>query len=137
MFNPELLRIFVQNNPMDKKNREFIVSNKLREMGTALVLEGIEIKSDSLTHVGTMISLISTIMLNDVDRFVFSQLCSMFSAKKILENIDEFPELKRYNDYLMGKDTENTTPETPKKIRKGARKPKNGPDNPETNNDEK
>ena len=76
---------------MSKKqdNRHLVVSSKLIEMGNALMKEGYESKDFSITQTGTFLILIGGILFSEEDVKSFGQICSMFSSKKILDNLEE------------------------------------------------
>jgi len=75
---------------MDEQNiRRLEISTKLMEMGQALVKEGQTNKDYNLVQIGSFITLISGLMLDEKDLYLFGQICSMFSAKKILESMEQ------------------------------------------------
>lgn len=120
---------------MNKNNeaRRIELSNKILQMGQALIKEGSNQQDVTIVQSGTAMLLISTLFLNERDMFIFSELCSMFTAKKILdeaENIDP-KESENFARMLMG--NRATAPEAKKEEepkKKRGRKPKGG--TPET-----
>lgn len=64
-------------------------------MGQALMNEGIDDKDFTIAQAGSFMILMGGIMFDENDILLFSQLCGMFSAKKILDNMD------RTNDGLL------------------------------------
>lgn len=77
---------------MTNKARRIELSNKFVDMGKALLNEGYEIKDYSVTQSGTMILLLAGLMMDQDDMIIFAELCSMFSAKKILMGLDDSQE---------------------------------------------
>lgn len=63
-------------------------SAKFVQMGQALMKEGDDVKDNGLALMGTILIFMGGIMLEDEDIFKFSELISMFSAKKMLENME-------------------------------------------------
>ena len=88
---------------MSKKqdNRHLVISSKLIEMGNALMKEGYESKDFSITQTGTFLILIGGVLFSEEDVKLFGQLCSMFSSKKILDNLEE--DNSTIGDYLRNK----------------------------------
>jgi hypothetical protein len=77
-------------------DRHLELSGKFIEMGQALVAEGRKDKDYVITSAGTFFTLIGGLMYDEKDVSLFAEICSMFSAKKVLENMD--------NDLDMVKD---------------------------------
>jgi hypothetical protein len=79
---------------MNEKNktmeRRIELSNKFIEMGRSLIKEGNEINDYSITQSGNFLILISGIILEEKDSVEFANLCAMFSAKKLMENMGDF-----------------------------------------------
>ena len=115
---------------MQNETRRLELSDKLKQMGHALLKEGTTNNDFTVAQSGTIMILTSTLLLSDEDMFIFSELCSMFSAKKILdeqENIDPI-EKEIFKNLLAKKKMEaeaKKNAEAPKK-RRGGRKPKDG-----------
>ena len=74
---------------MEDKNldRHLDLSSKLIEMGKALIKEGREINDYSITQTGGFLILVGGVILEVDDVFIFGQLCSMFSAKKLVDRM--------------------------------------------------
>jgi len=70
------------------EKRKYDLSIKLIQMGQALVTEGKSKKDYSITQVGNILTMCSTLVLNEVDTYEFATLCSMFSSKKILDDLE-------------------------------------------------
>lgn len=70
------------------KDRHLELSGKFIEMGQALVAEGRKDKDYVITSAGTFFTLIGGLMYDEKDVSLFAEICSMFSAKKVLENMD-------------------------------------------------
>jgi hypothetical protein len=69
-------------------DRHLELSGKFIEMGQALVTEGRNDKDYVITSAGTFFTLIGGLMYDEKDVSLFAEICSMFSAKKVLENMD-------------------------------------------------
>lgn len=69
-------------------NRRLDLSSKFIEMGQALMMEGKENKDYAVSQTGTFLILIGGILFDENDVQLFGQLCSMFSAKKVLDNME-------------------------------------------------
>jgi hypothetical protein len=93
------------------KDRHMELSSKFIEMGRALLKEGEESNDYSITQIGSVMILIGGLMFDDEDVYEFSSLCSMFSAKKLLENMEnnnhdfiryikEKAESESYDDFI-------------------------------------
>jgi len=109
------------------------VSDKLLKMGTALTKEGIDCEDHNVAEVGTTMVMLSAIILDDKDMFIFSEMCAMFTAKKILDDMDS-KKISEHQNLLKSLLTEikGSTDEAPKeKPEKKVRKPrkKNTDDN--------
>jgi len=74
---------------MDKRtDRRLEISSKLIEMGNALIIEGKENKDFAISHTGSFLAFISTLMFDESDARLFGEICCMFSAKKMLQNLE-------------------------------------------------
>ena len=74
---------------MDKKiDRRLEISSKLIEMGNALIIEGKKNNDFTITQTGAFLIFMGGMMFDENDIQLFGQLCSMFSAKKILDNLE-------------------------------------------------
>lgn len=73
----------------NKLERRLELSSKFLKMGQSLIEEGGKINDYSIAQSGSIMILLAGLMFDEDDMFLFSELCSMFSSKKILENIDE------------------------------------------------
>lgn len=122
---------------MENETRRTELSGKIKQMGQALINEGTGGKDYTVAQSGTIMLLISKLIVNDEDMFIFSELCAMFAAKRILEEGTDTEKLeKKILAQLLlkkkmveqKKDTpeakNNESNEQPKK-RRGGRKPKN------------
>lgn len=71
-----------------EKDRQLEVSSKLIEMGNALMTEGRADNDFVISQTGIFLILLGGVMfdVNDVEKF--GDLCSMFSAKKILDSME-------------------------------------------------
>ena len=115
---------------MRNESRRIELSNKMLQMGQALMQEGSNQKDYTVTQTGTILILVSTLLLNDDDMFIFSELCAMFSAKKILDEAENITPLESemFARILQKKNDANkpAIPEQPKKKRR-----KKSDDNPD------
>lgn len=106
------------------KARRLDLSAKFLEMGQALQLEGDEKKDIQITVLGTILIVLSSLLLSDKDLYQFSELVNMFLAKKTFDNLarDNHPILgvlqnisnaKSYDDIIddLNKDKEETDEE--------------------------
>ena len=64
------------------------LSQKIFKMGHALTKEGINKNDYVITSVGNFMILISGLIYDEKDINLFSELCAMFSAKKVMEAKD-------------------------------------------------
>lgn len=115
---------------MQNETRRLELSNKIKQMGDALIKEGIGDEDYTIAQSGSIMLLMSKLMVNDDDMFIFSELCAMFSAKKILDEQEGFDKIENetLTKVLVKKKKEaqakkNTPSDEPKKTR-GGRKPK-------------
>jgi len=69
--------------------RRLELSSKFLEMGQALMKEGTEKKDYCISQSGSFMILMAGLILEENDVVEFSNLCSMFSAKKILIGLEE------------------------------------------------
>lgn len=70
---------------MNNETRRIDLSNKILKMGQSLVHEGNSSQDIAIMQSGTMLILLAGLLLDENDMFIFSELCAMFSAKKILD----------------------------------------------------
>jgi len=74
---------------MENVNRHLDLSAKFMEMGQSLILEGQNKEDISISQIGTLLIFISGLLLgDDEDINRFSDLCSMFSARSILDGLE-------------------------------------------------
>ena len=74
---------------MIKEERRLDLSGKLLKMGQALVKEGVDSQDGCVITAGTTLLLVSNIITSEDDMFMFGEVCAMFSAKKVLEDMDK------------------------------------------------
>jgi hypothetical protein len=73
--------------------------------------------------------MLSSLVLNDEDMFLFGEICAMFSAKKVLEDMERIePERENSFQSLIDELIKNSTEpiEPPKKVRKSRKKKDDG-----------
>jgi len=92
----------MENKGQDRLDRHLELSGKLIEMGQALIKEGKENSDYNTTQVGNFLVLSGGLILEQEDVFLFAQLCSMFSAKKILDRMER--NKVNIDDHLIKKD---------------------------------
>jgi len=68
--------------------RRLELSSKFLEMGQALMKEGTEKKDYCISQSGSFMILLAGVILDEQDVADFGNLCSMFSAKKLLEGME-------------------------------------------------
>lgn len=71
------------------KDRHLELCSKFMEMGHALIKEGDDKKDYVISQSGSFFILLAGVMFSEEDIFELSELCSMFSAKKVLDNMRE------------------------------------------------
>jgi hypothetical protein len=77
---------------MENEARKLELSTKMLHMGKSLIQEGHTLEDYTISQSGSIMLLVSSLLLSNEDMFMFSEICSMFSAKKILdanEGIDD------------------------------------------------
>lgn len=117
---------------MTNDDRRIDLSKKLRDMGQALLEEGALREDVSTIHTGTILNLLSALILAEDDMILFNELCSMFSAKKILDSMSGFSNTSEIAENIRKRlsKTGDVVAEKPKKIRK-PRKPRDDSSTPE------
>jgi hypothetical protein len=73
---------------MKNTDRRLDLSSKFMQMGQALMEEGKETRDISISQIGTILIFLAGISFDDDDINKFSELVSMYSAKKVLENME-------------------------------------------------
>jgi hypothetical protein len=68
----------------DKLERYDEISMKLLKVGEALIMEGEDKEDFTITNIGNFIIFISSLIYDEGDIFIFSELCSMMAAKKMV-----------------------------------------------------
>lgn len=81
---------------MDNKARKLELSSMFLEMGQALQLEGDEKKDIEIVVLGSILIVLSSLLLSEKDLYKFSELVNMFLAKQTIDN------LTRDNHPIMG-----------------------------------
>jgi hypothetical protein len=72
----------------NKIERRLDISAKLINMGQSLMNEGKDEKDFAISQTGSFMVLIGSLLFDEKDIYVFGELCAMYSAKKILENLE-------------------------------------------------
>jgi len=97
---------------MKNTNRRLDLSAKFMKMGQSLIEEGRESNDISVSQIGTIHVFISGLLLGEDDDInKFSDLCSMFSARTILDGLEaeggaftdlikKVNETSTYDDYI-------------------------------------
>jgi hypothetical protein len=85
---------------MANEKRRSEISLKILEIGRSLMEEGADLDDYTITQSGTMMILLSSVILSEEDTFLFSEVCSMFSAKKVLDNIEGVDESDLIKKFL-------------------------------------
>jgi hypothetical protein len=108
---------------MKDLDRRLDLSTKFIQMGQALMEEGDTTHEVGVALMGTILIFMGGIMLKDEDIYKFSELVSMFSAKKMLDTMEE--ENSPIFDLIKGKADEENYDELIEKL-KNLRKNKRG-----------
>ena len=74
---------------MRNSERRLQLTSKFVQMGKALVEEGKEKNDKIISQLGTMIIFLGGICFDDEDVIKFGELVSMYSAKKLMETLEE------------------------------------------------
>lgn len=98
------------------KDRHLDVSAKLIEMGQALMTEGKEDKDFAISQTGSFMILIGGLLFDEKDVYSFGELCSMYSAKKILESMENH--IPNMDEFLKEKGDEESYDDMIKRINK-------------------
>ncbi len=69
--------------------RRLELTTKFMKMGQALMHEGSETGDVTVSQLGTMLIFLGGLAFDENDVNKFSELVSMFSAKKLFDNLDE------------------------------------------------
>jgi hypothetical protein len=83
-------------------------------MGMALIKEGKEDEDVIIKFSGSFLNFLSNLMYDEKQMILFSTFCNMFSAKKILENMEETQH--DYIAFLKGKNVGETDSEFLKRL---------------------
>lgn len=82
---------------MEVNERHDELSQKIFKMGNALITEGTTKNDYIITNIGNFMVFISGLIYDKDDVHLFSELCAMFSAKKVLDSqndtIDKFTDM--------------------------------------------
>lgn len=74
---------------MENINRHLDLSAKFMQMGQSLILEGEQKNDISISQIGAILIFMSGLLLGENDDInKFSDLCSMFSARSILDGLE-------------------------------------------------
>jgi hypothetical protein len=99
---------------MQNQQKRIEISKMFNQMSQALIKDGSATQDFALIQLGSILNLAGAVLLNDSDMFLFSELCLMFSAKKILDSMkDEQPTLP---DMLKKLKAEEAKPRVRKRI---------------------
>ena len=91
---------------MDKIDRRLDLSTKFLKMGQSLITEGREQNDLGIAQIGAIMVFMGGLLIGgDDDIFKFSDLCSMFSSKRILDEMNLSDEIgkmdeSRYDDII-------------------------------------
>lgn len=99
---------------MKNEDRHLDLSAKFVEMGQTLMLEGKNSKDLMISQAGGALVLLGGLMYDEKDIQLFSEMCSMFSAKKIIENMERNND--GYTNYLKDKSKSETYDDFIKRI---------------------
>lgn len=105
---------------MKNEDRHLDLSAKFVEMGQTLMLEGKNSKDLMISQAGGVLVMLGGLMYDEKDINFFSQICSMFSAKKIVENMERNND--EYTNYLKDKSKNESYDDFIKRINELRRK---------------
>ena len=97
-------------------DRHLELSAKFIEMGRALMKEGKEKSDFSIAQTGSFLVLMGSLLFDEKDILLFGQFCSLFSARKILDGMEN--ENHQYIQYLKNKAGKETYEDFIKRINK-------------------
>ena len=100
---------------MENELRRKELADKFLEMGKALLAEGSSADDYCITQSGSLMVLVSNLMASEKDMFDFSELTSMFSAKKFLDGFRKSNDFEKFDSIMdifnnLIKKTEENTP---------------------------
>ena len=118
---------------MENITRRKELSGKIKQMGQALLSEGSGENDYTVAQSGTIMLLLSKLIVDDEDMFIFSEFCAMFAAKRILEEGEEADKIEKkvLARILLKKkniSSESSNNITPQKKKRGGRKSKDDSD---------
>jgi hypothetical protein len=99
---------------MKNEDRHLDLSAKFIEMGQSLMLEGKNSKDLMVSQAGGILVMLGSLMYDEKDINFFSQISSMFSAKKIVENMER--NNNDFTNYLKDKSKTETYDDFIKRI---------------------
>jgi hypothetical protein len=99
---------------MKNEDRHLDLSAKFIEMGQSLMLEGKNSKDLMVSQAGGILVMLSALMYDEKDINFFSQISSMFSAKKLVENMERNND--EYTNFLKDKSKSETYDDFIKRI---------------------
>lgn len=70
-------------------NRHLDISTKLIDMGKSLVVEGKDNNDFAISQCGNFMIMLGAIILDEKDTYDFGQLCAMYSAKRLLDGMEQ------------------------------------------------
>lgn len=76
-------------NEQESLERRLNLSLKFIEMGKSLIDEGTQKDDYTIYQIGGFLLLIGSVVLHEEHIYEFTDFCSMFSAKKIIEGLDK------------------------------------------------
>lgn len=86
---------------VENAGRKLELCTKLLMMGKALVEEGTKLDDITIMHTGNQLVLLSGLVMNEEDMKMFSYLSSMFSAKKIMDDMMRSPSGEKFRDTML------------------------------------
>ena len=91
---------------MANEERRLELTSKLIKMGSTLGQEGAESDDITISQVGTMLIFLGGLLFSEDDVNKFSELVSMFSAKKLIENMEENNhDFNKFMDFQANRNT--------------------------------
>ncbi len=114
---------------MRNLDKRLDLSTKFIQMGQALMEEGDSSRDSGQALMGTILIFLGGIMLEDEDIYKFSELVAMFSAKKMLDSLEQ--QNSPIMEMIKGKANEESYDELVEKLKGLMKNKKKDEDNEE------
>lgn len=97
-------------------DRRLEISSKMIEMGRALMEEGKEAKDFTIAQTGVNMITVGSLLLDEPNMLLFSQMCGLFASKMILDNMEK--NNHEYMQFLKDKSDKESYEDFIKRINK-------------------